>query len=83
MSSRRVNRRLLDVGHTHHVQGVEYGSEGITQLVPEHGQKLPLAPIGIANLTVEPRVIDEFGGLADVKLHQASLARGGERGCES
>ena len=73
--------RLLGLGRStpseaEQVQGVQDRRQGVAQLVREHRQELVLAAVGLADLAVEPRVVDELGGLAGVELDQAGLAVG-------
>ena len=66
----------LDAGQAEDVQGVADRGQRVAQLVGEHRQELVLAAVGLADLAVEPGVLDELGGLAGVELDQAGLAVG-------
>ena len=77
---RLLGRRGVGARQPQQVQGAEERRQGVAELVREHGQELVLAAVGLADLAVQPRVVDELGGLAGVELHQADLAVGGAMG---
>ena len=47
----------------HHLEGSHHRRERIAQLVPEHGEELVLAPVGVLQVAQQPRVVEGDGCL--------------------
>jgi hypothetical protein len=65
------------VAAAHHFHGVQHRRQRVAQLVGQHGQELVFALVGLADLAVEPGVVQRPGGLAGVQLHQPGVPRRG------